>query len=270
MDATFTEFSYGYSVTEELATGVLGYQKVRPIFPSLHAEGQPGGGYDVKLPFTGAPLYLQFKRAHFMKRVYSENYDLFNAPYYRMYIMPLRRSPQHELLIQLELIGNDVFYITPEFYTDEKLAEYYTNKSVFYHSNLFLTSDINHLDDDRHYVAFDDGPIAWVCSDEPREIKNNIKGREFFKVISSMTLKKSKRIDNSFFDELIDNAISIIEKPTIDYEEPMIDKNEISSFDILRKSQSIWRESENMSDKARFAGFLARTYFGCELFIVGE
>jgi len=50
----------------------------------------------------------------------------------------------------------------------------------------------------------------------------------------------------------------------------MMDKNEISSFDILRKSQSIWRESENLSDKARFAGFLARTYFGCELFIVGE
>ncbi|HSW35924.1 MAG TPA: hypothetical protein VLH18_04890 [Candidatus Limnocylindrales bacterium] len=44
MDPLFSEFSYGYTVTEELATGVLGFQKVRPLFPTQRQEAQPGGG----------------------------------------------------------------------------------------------------------------------------------------------------------------------------------------------------------------------------------
>ena len=79
MEPRFSEFSYGYAVTEELANGVLGALRGHPIFPSLKKEGQVGGGYDVELPLVGAPLYLQFKRSHFLKRVYSEHWELFNA-----------------------------------------------------------------------------------------------------------------------------------------------------------------------------------------------
>lgn len=257
MDPLFSEFSYGYTITEELATGVLGYSKVRPIFPSLREEGQVGGGYDVALPFSGAPLYLQFKRAHFMKRVYSDNYYLFNAPYFRMYLMQQKYSPQHELLIHLELYGNEVYYVAPEFYTDEKLAEYYNNNSVFYHSALFIPSDIDHLDDERHYIAFDEGSVAYICSEKPRMLKHNSKGKNFPHENFSKTLGKSRRVDKFFFDQLIENSIEILEKRTIPTE-------------ILKQSRIIRREAETISEKAKFAGFLARAYFGCELFIVSE
>ena len=57
MEANFSEFSYGYAITEELAGGKVGRLLGAPIFPSLYNEGQSGGGYDVQLPLQGAPLF---------------------------------------------------------------------------------------------------------------------------------------------------------------------------------------------------------------------
>ena len=61
MESTFSEFSYGFALTQELASGRFGSLVAAPVCPSLIQEGQPGGGYDVKLPLIGAPLFLQFK-----------------------------------------------------------------------------------------------------------------------------------------------------------------------------------------------------------------
>jgi hypothetical protein len=232
------------------------------MFPSLHDEGQSGGGYDVALPYAGTPMYLQFKRAHYMIRPYAENWDLFNSEYFRMYLMPQRYSQQHELLIHLELSGNDVYYIAPEFYKDEDLAEHYDNKAVFEHSALFIPSDIGHLiDDERHYIAYNDGPIAYLCSDKPRELKNRFRGDSSFRERITMSLEKRRKIDESFFDDLIENSINIIEQQEV---------KQISLADILKRKRLTKQNVETLSEKARYAGFLARAYFGCELFIIGE
>jgi len=45
-----------------------------PIFPSLIEEGKAGGGYDVKLDWPFAPLYLQFKRSECMTRRSAREY----------------------------------------------------------------------------------------------------------------------------------------------------------------------------------------------------
>ena len=258
MEPTFSEFSYGYAVTEELATGALGPIKGRPMFPSLKEEGQAGGGYDVKLPLVGVPLYLQFKRAHFMKRRYSKNWDLFFNPYYRMYLMRSKYSMQHELLIQLELSGNEVYYIAPEFYSGDDLTEHYTNKSVFNHSALFVPSDIGHLpNDDQHYVAFNNGSDAYFCSDKPRLLEMRISGKSFTQSYLSTIQTKSRKVNAAFFDELINRTIGVLEEQKIDTK-------------MLRKTRRIRSETETLGEKAVFAGFLTRAYFDIELFIVGE
>lgn len=258
MEPTFSEFSYGYAVTEELATGILGFIKGHPMFPSLKEEGQVGGGYDVKLPLVDAPLYLQFKRSHFMKRVYSEHWDLFNAPFYRMYLMRSKYSIQHELLIHLELSGNDVYYIAPEFYLDEELTEYYTNKNTFYHSALFSPSDIGHLpDDDQHYVAFDNGLYAYFCSNELRRLERRLRGESFRQSYFSTYFTRRREINKVFFDELIDNTLKVLEERKI-------------KTSRLRESRRTQIDTETIGDKARFAGFLTRAYFDVELLIVGE
>lgn len=56
MEPDFSEFSYGYAITEELASGKLGPLIGAPVFPSLYKERQ-SGGYDVQLPLQGAPFF---------------------------------------------------------------------------------------------------------------------------------------------------------------------------------------------------------------------
>src|SRR6266568_1524050 len=60
--------SYGYALTEELAGGTAGDLMAAPVFPSLYAEGQAGGGWDVMIPYPVTPLFLQFKLSHYMVR----------------------------------------------------------------------------------------------------------------------------------------------------------------------------------------------------------
>ena len=61
MKPDIAEFNYGYALTDELIHWHGAGITAVPIFPSLYDEGQPGGGYDVKLDRGGIPLFLQFK-----------------------------------------------------------------------------------------------------------------------------------------------------------------------------------------------------------------
>lgn len=64
MDPDFSEFSYGYCVTDDLINGRGMAVKAAPVFPSLIQEGKKDGGYDVRLERPGLPLFLQFKLAY--------------------------------------------------------------------------------------------------------------------------------------------------------------------------------------------------------------
>jgi len=255
MDPLFSEFSYGYAVTHELANGKLGF-RAQPIFPSLRQEGQVGGGFDVKLlPKRGLPLFLQFKRSHYLKRVYSSQWSKFHGPYYRMPLMRSKYSIQHELLIQLELSGNDAYYIAPEFYEDDELTTYYWSHSVFDNSALFSPSDIGHLPDDGpHYVAFDHGLIAYLCSDEPHPV-HKIPGESFSGRYKSTPKRPSSEVTGEFFDRITEGMFRVLDESEVD----------TTRLKTVR-SRPVARES--FEDKVEFAGFLSRSYFDAELFIV--
>src|ERR1700690_2714236 len=64
----FSEFSFGYALTDNLVNKVLTGSKGVPVFPSLQEEGKQGGGYDVKIPLRSAPLFLQFKLPQIVRR----------------------------------------------------------------------------------------------------------------------------------------------------------------------------------------------------------
>ena len=65
MRPMLSEFSYGYALTEELVSGGTANLTAAPIFPSLYAEGQIGGGwredsipgYATISPVQTEPLY---------------------------------------------------------------------------------------------------------------------------------------------------------------------------------------------------------------------
>jgi hypothetical protein len=173
MRPLLSEFSYGYALTEELASGAFGTLVGAPIFPSLIQEGQPGGGYDLQLPLVGMPLFLQFKLSDRMVYRSAAEWKTFKKPYYRMHIRPARHSDQHQLLLDLENTGEEVYYVAPEFHTTEELNTHYAVSTVAANSVWFRPSDIGILpDNDDHYVAFEPAnSTAYFCSRNPRKLE---------------------------------------------------------------------------------------------------
>jgi hypothetical protein len=188
MNPDFSEFSYGYAITEEIVASlkavIIGVLQSL-VFPSLYEEGKKGGGYDLKIPLAGKPVFLQFKLCDYLKRRSAREHQQgwLNVPYYRMHLRPLRHSDQHNLLLDLETSGESVFYITPEFHLPEELNDFYPRKVVVANSAAFSPGDIGALpDDDAHYLAFHRGsPIALRRSSEPVQImKRSLKRRISF------------------------------------------------------------------------------------------
>lgn len=177
MKADFSEFSYGYAVTEEIVAMSKATLIAAPLFPSLYEEGKSGGGYDVKIPLKGTPVFLQFKLSDCLGRTNAKEYPspISKLPYYRMYLRPRNHSDQHQLLIDLEASGESVFYIAPEFHLATEFNNFYLNKNVVSKSAIISPIDIGSLkDDEEHYVVFERGSsIAYFCSDNPIKIKKN-------------------------------------------------------------------------------------------------
>lgn len=83
--------------------------------------------------------------------------------------MPLRHSPQHNLLLALDNGINAVFYVAPRFYTMDQFNVAYASNSVRDHSFFIRPQDIGPLDHQDHCVSYDETG-HFVCSDDPRRI----------------------------------------------------------------------------------------------------
>jgi hypothetical protein len=184
----FSEFSYGFVLTDELihwpGTRLTG----APIFPSLQAEGQVGGGYDVKLP--GIPLFLQFKLSHRMERrnaTETKDHHVYSPRFYRMFLRPRSRSNQHQLFLDLDARGSDVFYVAPAFFETTELNNAYIDHMVVQRSVFFRPSAIGPIDNDaRHWIAFRDSTEGhgFFFSDpvKPRRIAS-VDGKELGEIL---------------------------------------------------------------------------------------
>jgi hypothetical protein len=248
MTPDLSEFSYGYALTEELATGPLGPLKAAPVFPSLLQEGKSGGGYDVKLPFAGVPLFLQFKVAHWMERSSALEWARMKGPYYRMHLRSVRHSRQHDLLRNLEKGGQLVYYAAPEFHESEVLNDAYLKRQVVARSAFFRPGDIGALDDEHHYVVYRaDSNIAWVCSHDPREIPR-MAGTTWPEHVWA-EMRARRPMDAAQLGEVLAEVLGVTPH----------------DHDALLTSFARKFANDRESALAAAAGHLSRTYLGCQL-----
>ncbi len=196
MKPNISEFSYGYAVTDELIHWHDFPITATPVFPSLYQEGQLGGGYDVKLPLYGLPLFLQFKLSDHMIRGSAREAQagLLSVPYYRMHLRPRRHSAQHEMLLDLEKSGGEaVFYVAPAFHQSSELDHAYRHHEVGARSMWLRPSCIGQLpDDDDHYVAFSDPCQTPVFCSEPREIDAPVDFNSFSEYIAAQLTRRGE------------------------------------------------------------------------------
>ena len=208
MRPTMSEFSYGFALTKELLDAPGKEVKAAPVFPSLIAEGQVGGGYDVDLSKPGIPWFLQFKLCDHMVASHCKEAQsaLLSVPCYRMHLRSSRVSRQHELLLRLEQDcrraqnGQQVYYVAPRFHRVEELDDAFARGNVLARSVLIRPSEIGPLNDDaEHYVSFGPQGDPWILFSEPRQIE--VMGR-FDDVAENLQRLLKARARSSVNDEL--------------------------------------------------------------------
>ena len=248
MEARLTEFSYGYCVTEELANqGGPGF-KAAPYFPSLYSEGKEGGGFDVQI---GNALFLQFKLSDELTRRSAKETQLglLEPTFFRFWLHRRDRSEQHKMLIELEGKGNQVFYIAPEFADISSLDQAYNGSGVVTQSAMFSPSEIGPLPDDKyHSVAFKAGVTSGWFLSEPKPLK----------------VQRSRDV----VSRALEAHVAGVSPP----------ENATRLFDWLNELAADMREIIKLNRVGERAhrtergpleevAYLARTHFGCELFL---
>jgi hypothetical protein len=191
MTPEISEFSYGFALTNE----IVGWTplKAAPIFPSLIEEGKKGGGYDVRLAFPGAALYLQFKRAHCMVRGTAmeirQHHLGITIPFHRFYITESGKSDQHQMLLELDDGMSAVFYVAPRFHRMDEINAAWASNAVASRSIFVAPRSIGELDTATHHVAYD-LQRTFICS-EPKAIESL--SSEQVAVLLRRKLEKDKR-----------------------------------------------------------------------------
>lgn len=256
MRSLISEFSYGYALTEELASGEFGPLVGAPIFPSLLEEGRPGGGYDLRLPLAGMSVFLQFKLSDRMRYRSAAEWRYFDREYYRMHLRPRRHSQQHQMLCDLENGGETVFYVAPYFYKAHHLNRHYLDHSVGDWSIWIPPLAIGPLPDDHdHYVAFARNKPAYFCSSNPIPIKALNKNQVIGQIANYQGRKQ--KIDREFFTKIVNKILDVGSDAT----------DLVSDF---KSDASRNTRRETLEEEAIFAAFLSRSILNAELVILDE
>lgn len=257
----FSEFSYGYAVTEEIVTKYKARVIGAPRFPSLYEEGKKGG-YDVKIPLKGIPIFLQFKLSDYLERTNAKEHKsgLLGVPYYRMSLRPTRHSDQHQLLIALELSGETVFYITPEFHLSSELNKHYLNKQVLINSAAFSPTTIGLLpDQDDHYIVFKKWSAqGFMCSDDPIPIRKVSLEGGFSQALISQGIKE-RELGAKWLKTISEQLLNILES------------REAGLFQVeLRRDAGGIREIASKRPTIEAIGYMCRTFFNTELIVLAD
>ena len=180
MRPNISEFSFGYAVTDELIHWTGTPLTAAPVFPSLREEGQASGGWDLRLDRPGIPLFLQFKLSDCLVRGTARDAHYLQLPHYRMHLRPSRFSDQHQMLLNLEQAGHEVYYVAPTFHEPAELNDAYAYHQLLNRSVWIPPSWIGSLPDEKdHYVAFQGNRM--VFRSEPRILEGNATSEGFYR-----------------------------------------------------------------------------------------
>ena len=174
MKAYFSEFSFGFAYTFEVATAWKSNLIQSPRLPSLAEEGGKGGvGYDVRLDYIGGFIYCaQFKLSEYMERSNArEAARGYPLPYYRFPIYGEKKSKQHELLCDLEMRYNTrVEYVASRFYRRKTLDDCFKMRTLRSRVQRVKPSMIELPDRNNHNFVFNKDGTGEILFSDPTKI----------------------------------------------------------------------------------------------------
>jgi hypothetical protein len=287
----FSEFSFGFALTANLMNGgYLSGVRGAPTFPNLYSEGKTGGGYDVKIPAKGAPLFLQFKIPQVVTKSTKKRPAGFALPYYRMHLLRKNHSLQHQSLLTHARRGRLVYYVTPTFHTTTDLNYHYDRKGVPKNSIFIRPRQIGSLDDRSHHVAYTkNSNVGWLFS-EPVQLAGGVDFEHFLiELKRSIQADSAKATTSVFFEALAEEIIVTRRNLTLEtefheqqqplysrdrfspsWEEGYAESAEIRAERIEGQTREQFHSLLNRYPLPAAVGYMARFYLDCELIIVGR
>ena len=211
----------------------------------------------MRLDRPGVPLFLQFKLCDQMKRrTCKEAREAgFNVPCYRMHLRSARSSPQHEMLLDLEQTGEDVYYSAPMFHQPEELNDAFLKGSVRAQSIWVRPSDIGPLPDDRdHHVSFEPG-MRWMLFSEPVPIEDK---RDFEDVETRLMDRLREHGTIGLSEERLEGLADVIAD--------IADKRR----DISQRQRDIARDAARPAAPLQRVAYYASVFLESQLFVVQE
>jgi hypothetical protein len=276
--ASFTEFSYGYAMTDNILHSGFPSTPHAPVFPSLLAEGATGGGYDVQIPLCPVAVFLQFKIPQVVRRRSRLMPTGFATPYLRMHLRT-KRPNQHQLLLDLEATGKLVYYSTPDFWTVRTLDEHFTNQRVHSRSWYIPPSRIGPQDDAPHHVAYRRGnPTGWSRS-ELKKLEGRFGPEEFGETISKAVESAQRQDAVTFLDRLCADIATVAETEITTAPEPDEFQDRPPQITPRSGKKSLPEGTQERDGgpsrrrliyAARVASYLSQVHLGCTLVLTGK
>jgi hypothetical protein len=293
MRPNISEFSYGYALTEELATAHRSVLTAAPVLPSLTQEGKQGVGWDMRLETLGIPAFLQFKLGHPVFRRNAREYQSgkFSAPaqvkgvgtplLYRMHLRPPRHSNQHESLVTLEANGHLVYYVAPAFYQPADLNDAYLDRNVASRSFWLRPGAVTIPDDSEHHVSYvsPHGPYC-ICSATPQSLETDGTFEAFVRTVhdrltdrppvalSELLAHLSADLTESVLTRVL-RAKRGDRRPTSQVELEVRTVLERPEESLIERTRATLQRAQAELEPRALAAYLARMFFDAELMIVG-
>ena len=286
MQPRISEFSYGFALTRELIDKRWkGLQPTTaPYLPSLRAEGQQGGGFDVRLKGIKLVVFLQFKVSHLMTRATAKGVSerAITVPYYRFDIYAPRSSDQHKLLLALEKksskVNKIVRYAAPAFFFEDEFDHAYTTGTVSDHTVFVKPSKVP-LDKYSHSVGFKTPRSSPIVFSEPRRIEGPVDYEALEQTIREVMREGGTvEVAGPEIVELRDGAIQMASELRLKRrpEEWFVERHDVSGERIPRSPEAEAEVVPRLDEQALrnmrpldAIGHIAWTHLGCGTIALG-
>lgn len=269
----FSEFSFGYALTDSLVNAFRNGLGVAPVFANQVAEGKPGGGYDMKLPLNPVPMFFQFKIPSVMTRASKHMPSGYSKPYYRMALRTSKPN-QHQLLVDLAKTQPLVYYATPLFDRVADLDSCFMSKSVQARCAFIRPSTIGKLDSQPHHVSYRKDAPYWVHSD-PKRIEGEHDFESLLKDVRAAASKAKGEEDKLEFgrSEISSDAWTERRRSVLVQINEWLARNVASDFYPSRRNDEalralLERAPGSPSEMARKLGYVSQVHYGLALAFV--
>jgi len=202
MRSEFSEREFDFCFNTEFirknSSAVIG----APFIPSQRLERFLGFDIEFRLRQGNIQhsLFLQHKVSHFISNRGGRNWNIYNlhgGPYYYFYLERLDRSPQHNLLYNLQQSGEEVYYSAPLFYEENVLTQYFVNGIVIDNSVFIDPLGVGVIADFiQHRISYDQNGTQAAFHSNSKEIGKPVK----FILLKERLVRK--KIDKKYFTKL--------------------------------------------------------------------